>query len=292
MEQEIPRIDFNSSHDLGIEVMTFSELFEKLTQSNTHDPFAVHKIEFFFILIVSQKSYTHYVDFKSYTLEEGSALFIAKNQIHHFTKELSTSDGYCIVFNRYFIGENYFLPDNLKLNRLFNYHIETPVIHQKEMGEDSFIGIASKLYDEFIFPNDFAKVDILHALLHYLLLKGERAKEFQSIKGVKVHWLEIFNQFKDLLEKEYARTRNSRVYASELLISYKFLNEIVKKLTGKTVKAFIDDFVVTEIKRYLVSTSLSVKEISYKTGFEEPANMVKFFKKNTHITPFKFRKQL
>ncbi|MEM9824463.1 MAG: helix-turn-helix domain-containing protein, partial [Bacteroidota bacterium] len=37
------------------------------------------------------------------------------------------------------------------------------------------------------------------------------------------------------------------------------------------------------------STALSVKEISYQTGFEEPANMVKFFKKNTGITPLKFR---
>lgn len=94
-----------------------------------------------------------------------------------------------------------------------------------------------------------------------------------------------------MLEKEYVNTRNSKIYASKLFISYKFLNDVVKKLTGKTVKAFIEGFVTTEIKRYLVSTSLSVKEISYKTGFQEPVNMVKFFKKNTKITPLKFRQQ-
>ncbi|WP_344714552.1 helix-turn-helix domain-containing protein [Winogradskyella damuponensis] len=94
-----------------------------------------------------------------------------------------------------------------------------------------------------------------------------------------------------MLEIDYPKTRSSRDYASNLFISYKFLNDIVKTLTGKTVKAFIDDFVIIEIKRYLVTTSLSVKEISYKTGFEEPANMVRFFRKNTTFTPLKFREQ-
>ena len=95
-----------------------------------------------------------------------------------------------------------------------------------------------------------------------------------------------------MLENEYTNTRSSRAYAAKLYISYKFLNDIVKHLTGKTVKAFIDDFVIVEIKRYLVSTSLSINEIGYRTGFEEPANMVKFFKKRVGTTPLRFRQRL
>ena len=157
------------------------------------------------------------------------------------------------------------------------------------MERDSFVDIANKLYDEYVFPSDFAKSEMLRTLLHVLLLKAERSKEVQSIGGAKKQWLETFSTFKDILEEQYVSTRSSRFYASELLVSYKFLNDVVKKLTGKTVKTFIDDFVTIEIKRYLVSTSLSVKEISYKTGFEEPANMTKFFKKNTNTTPLRFR---
>jgi AraC-like DNA-binding protein len=291
MEREIPKIDFDSNQSLRIEVMNFAQIFGKLNQSKDHNPFAPHKIEFYLILIVTKKSYSHFVDFKSYTLVEGSALFIAKNQVHYFTEELLEAEGVCIVFSSLFMDKYHFLSDNLKLNRLFNYHIETPVIHQEEMGQDSFIDIASKLYEEYIFPNDFAKSEMLRTLLHVLLLKAERTKEVQAISGVKTHWLETFTTFKDMLEKEYSNTRSSRFYASKLLISYKFMNDIVKELTGKTVKAFIDDFVTVEIKRYLVSTSLSIKEISYKTGFEEPANMTKFFKKNANTTPLKFRQQ-
>jgi AraC-like DNA-binding protein len=240
---------------------------------------------------VTKNSYSHYVDFQSYQLTKGSALFVAKNQVHHFTKGLQEAEGFGIVFSNLFLDKYHFLANRSKFNRLFNYHIEPPVIHKGEMGQDSFIDIAQKIYTEYVFPNNFIKFEMLNTLLHVLLLKAERAKEIHSISSVKTQWLEIFNSFKDMLEKEYIKSRSSRYYASKLFISYKFLNDIVKHLTNKTVKAFIDDFVTIEIKRYLVSTSLSVKEISYQTGFEEPANMVKFFKKNTNITPLKFRQQ-
>ena len=291
MEKEIPKILFNRDKSLEVEVMNFTQLFDKLNQSKGHNPFAAHKIEFYLILIITKKSYSHFVDFKSYKLTSGDALFIAKKQVHHFSKGLQDADGFCMIFSSLFMEKYYFLSDNLKLNRLFNYHIETPIIYQKEMGQDSFIGIAHKLYEEYIFPNNFAKSEMLRTLLHVLLLKAERTKEAYAISGAKTHWLEIFSKFKNILEKEYVNTRSSRVYASKLFISYKFLNDVIKKLTGKTAKAFIDDFVTIEIKRYLISTSLTVKEISYQTGFEDSANMVKFFKKHTQTTPLKFRQQ-
>ena len=291
MEQEIPKIFFDRSEALGIEVMDFAQLSQKLAPIKGHDPFSMHRIKFFMILIVTQNSYTHFVDFEAYEMTEGSALFVAKNQVHHFTQGLEAAQGYCLVFDHSFLDRRYILPQSQKLNRLFNYHIETPLLQAWEMQPDSLQGIAWKLHDEYHFPNGFAKSEMLHTLLHVLLLKAERAKESQSISGLKTDWLERFNQFKSLLEADYVSTQSSRDYAAKMFISYKFLNEIVKKLSGKTVKAFIDDFVAVEIKRYLISTSLSVKEISYQTGFEEPANMIKFFKKNTGITPRRFREQ-
>ncbi|TXF89808.1 AraC family transcriptional regulator [Neolewinella aurantiaca] len=290
MEEEIPKILFNTSQSLQIEVMTFEQLFRKISQSKDHNPFAPHKIEFYLVLVVTEGSYTHFVDFNDYALAPGSAIFIAKNQVHHFTEKLTEAEGYGIIFSSTFMEEYYLLSGNRKFNRLFNYHIESPVIRTNEPEENVFSEIADHLYREFKFPNSFAKAEMLRTLLHVLLLKAERTKEMYSGRGAKKQWLEIFNSFKDLLETDYEFTRNSRAYASKLLISYKFLNDVVKQLTGKTVKAFIDDFVTMEIKRYLVSTSLSVKEISYRTGFEDSANMVKFFKRNAQTTPLKFRR--
>lgn len=292
MEKELPKIPFDKQASLSIEVMNFEQLFDKLKQIKSHNPYTPHKIEFFLILIVTKNTYTHFVDFTSYKLDEGSTLFVTKNQVHYFNKGLQEAEGFGVVFSHLFTDKYYFLTDRLRLNRLFNYHIESPIIHQKEMGKDSLIKLITNLHKEFSNDNNFAKSEILASLLRLLLLKAERAKELHAVTNVNTHWLETFSKFKDMLEHEYVNTRSSRVYASKLFVSYKFLNDIVKRLTGITVKAFIDNFVMIEIKRYLISTSLTVNEISYKTGFEDPANMVKFFKKNTDTTPLKFRQQL
>lgn len=72
MEQQIPRIYFKKDQTIGIEVVNFEQLLDKLNQSMDHAPFSVHKIEFYLILIVIQQSYTHFVDFKSYQLTKGA----------------------------------------------------------------------------------------------------------------------------------------------------------------------------------------------------------------------------
>ncbi len=292
MDVLIPKIQFDDNELPHIEVMSFNQLHDKLKGAKDHNPYKAHKIEFHLILIVTENTYTHFVDFKLYTLKKGSALFVSKNQVHHFTPQLRTADGTAIILNSRFMDKYHFLSDNLKLNRLFNYHLSSPVITPDDMGDDSFLDIAALLYKEFALDNSFAKSEMLRTLLHILLLRAERSKEACSNESVKPYWLEIFQNFKDLLETDYVKTRNSRLYAKKLLISYKFLNDIVKKLTGKTAKTFIDQFVIIEIKRLLASTSLTISEIAYESGFVEPPNMIKFFKRNTNTTPLKFRQEL
>lgn len=287
--KEIPNVSFKKNKDLFVEVMDFNLLYERLVNTSDHSPFGAHKIVFYMILLVNEGSYTHFLDFKYYQLNAGSALFVAKNQIQFFTEDIKKAKGYCIIFDYAFLNKHYFLSHNVKFNRLFNYHIELPVIHNSEMGPNHFVDVVEKLHQEHNSPEETGKSEILGSLLNVVLLKAERAKLFRSKIQVNTHWLEVFERFKTLLESNYTTNRNSRLYASEMNISYKFLNDVVKKLSGKTAKKFIDDFVTIEIKRYLVTSSFSVKEICHKTGFDEPANMIKFFKRNTDTTPLKFR---
>ncbi len=290
-KSDIPKIPFKEEVKFGIEVFDFQSLFEKIKNQHNHNPHVVHRISFYFILIVTKNSYSHYVDFKKHKLKEGSILFIAENQIHKFGKDVYNTDGYCIIFTSSFFNKSLLFNHTNKFHRLFNYHIEEPTLHSKASDNDNLIHLVEALLHEYKMPDSDAKLEILYALLKAFLLKSERAKEIKSLTGIDHKKLEVFSNFKTLLEQDYQNTRSSRDFASKLLISYKALNNTVKSLTGKTAKAFIDDFVTIEIKRYLSSTSLSIKEISYKTGFEEPANLIKFFKKQSQITPLKFRQQ-
>lgn len=47
---------------------------------------------------------------------------------------------------------------------------------------------------------------------------------------------------------------------------------------------------INHAKDYLISTNLSIEEISYKTGFSTPSYFIKVFKKSEHCTPHQYRK--
>ncbi|MEM9931101.1 MAG: AraC family transcriptional regulator, partial [Bacteroidota bacterium] len=119
MEQKdtgaLPRIAFHRHTNLHIEVMNIEELFHKLKNSDSHDPFAPHIIEFYFILVITDKSYTHLVDFNAHELKRGSAIFVAQSQLHQFTEELRFAEGYGIVFNNLFVDKHYLLTENVRL---------------------------------------------------------------------------------------------------------------------------------------------------------------------------------
>lgn len=88
------------------------------------------------------------------------------------------------------------------------------------------------------------------------------------------------------------RNSTAKDYAAHLKISHKHLNTICKYATGKTSKQYIDSNIIIEIKRWLSSSSHSVKELTYKFGFDEPTNFLKYFKKHTGKTPIQFKSEL
>ena len=55
-------------------------------------------------------------------------------------------------------------------------------------------------------------------------------------------------------------------------------------------KEFINDTVIIKIKRQLLHSNLSIKEIAFRVGFNDPTNFYKYFKKNTSYTPESYRK--
>ncbi len=86
-------------------------------------------------------------------------------------------------------------------------------------------------------------------------------------------------------------SRQVKFYADALQISTKKLNRITYEIMQQPAKSYIDQYLILEIKRFLMNTALSIKEISYRVGFEAPTNFVKFFKKFEKMTPAAFRKQ-
>ena len=149
----------------------------------------------------------------------------------------------------------------------------------------------TKIKEEFkLNDTDYFKEEMIRSLLRVILLRAERLKRSKEFSASALLYND-FNLFREQVEKNFSKTRNVKDYASALLMNQKKINTITQNVLGKSAKEFIDDRVILEVKRLLSHTSLSVQEISYQAGFDEPTNLVKFFKKYTGITPASFRNQ-
>jgi len=63
------------------------------------------------------------------------------------------------------------------------------------------------------------------------------------------------------------------------------LNEQSKLFTGRTTQSVIYGLIASEAKRLLAYQNLSVKEVAYKLGFNDPFYFSNFFKKHTSVSP-------
>jgi len=65
-----------------------------------------------------------------------------------------------------------------------------------------------------------------------------------------------------------------------------------KLATKQTTKQLIDAYVILEAKRKLSIENIRVQQLADELGFDEVTNFVKYFKKNTLLTPSQFKKSI
>ncbi len=290
--EQIPEVTFSKKNkaEIDFEIFTMRSLFSR--RDRIDFPLDTpHRVDFFHIIYITRGSGAHYIDFHPYAYSEGSILFVSRGQVHAFDLQ-ADADGFAILFTEDFVSRDLVHADLLSFYRLYNYHLQDPVIQPEETGGDVFRTIVNEMYWEYLLSNDFAKEEILRLLLKLLLLRAERIKRTLTPKDKNTQWFNTFCIFKNHLEKHFPETRNASDYAKMMRISYKHLNEVCKSITGSTAKAFIDEFIILESKRQLAISDIAVKELTYALGFDEPTNFVKFFKKHTRQSPSQFKKKL
>jgi AraC family transcriptional activator of pobA len=96
-------------------------------------------------------------------------------------------------------------------------------------------------------------------------------------------------ELRRLVEANFQTERNIGFYAGRLAMTPDRLNDHVKRATGVTAGHLLRQRILTEAKRQLVFTRLTVGEIAYDLAFADPSHFGRFFKKQTGTTPQAFR---
>ena len=151
--------------------------------------------------------------------------------------------------------------------------------------------------------NSHGLINRFSSALSVYLTQGKKMEEalVMAQDFINVEWArernlqgrssDLYSQFISQVVN-YCRTYSDvHFYADQLNVSSRYLAQVTRRISGKTPKNIIDEYIVKEIERELTTTTHTVQEIANSFGFSSQAHLTKFFKKMNGETPSGFRQK-
>jgi AraC-like DNA-binding protein len=288
MHESPLHVSFSNSQQPGsaFDLIRLEDLYQRSDLS--HSPFQLHRVEFYLLILIEAGEGVHTVDFKEYQYRPGSVLTIRKDQIHRFHKN-DTVKGTMLLFTDDFLVSYVEEREALKAFQLFNEVLSAPVVQLSPEERVKVQALTKRTSEEYFGQPDEYSLNIIRSELHILMARLLRVKARKIGLSPKSKYLSAFIKLQNLIEQHVSAHRSVKNYAAMLGMSTKTLNTITQSIIHKSAKAFIDDICTKQIKRLLINTEDSVKEIAFTLGFEETTNFYKYFKRQTGMTPEQFR---
>jgi len=215
-------------------------------------------------------------------------LFIVPKGVAHSSKYWSRDvSGYFVSFNIEFFLQSSFPKQHIVDKKLFKRSIRPYIVLTKEeMGK--LEGIYEYLIGEYKGEQTRKNEMLAIRVLEMIVLCDRFFTDLQELKHESIY-NSVVERFSDLIRKNYKEHKSVAYYAGELHMHPNHLNAMVKKFTGLTAKGTITDYLLVEAKFLLHTTSLTIKEIAYMLGFDEPDRFSSFFRKNLKLSPSQYK---
>ena len=207
---------------------------------------------------------------------KGTVFFQYPNRWHRFDPDPGT------VWTEYWI-----LFDGTKSEQYFGELIpETKPIYNVGI-EGSIIEAYEELYDLWLYPSRGYK-EHSSLLLHKIL--GEFYVKINSIKFKKKD--DIIYRAKMLIKFNLKSEEvNFKQFADSENMSYENFRKRFKKETGFSPKQYFLMIKINRAKERLLRPNLSIKEICFELGFEDPYYFSRLFKKKEGLSPKQFKEE-
>ena len=194
------------------------------------------------------------------------------------------NEGVLVNFERDLIDEDdiEYALDVMSLFNKFPQFIVTEEAEVKQIKK-----IIKLLEQEFY--DDAVSYVMLKTLLKVLLLHLIRYQNNSFLKQ-DLNQNRVF-QFLELMEIHFLEKINGNFYADAIGISNKRLNQILKEKLNLTALQIIQQRQITEAKRGLIKSEITIKELAFKLGFDSTSSFSRFFKNHTGVSPSNFRQQ-
>lgn len=246
-------------------------LGEYLTEGHTYTT------DFFELYLFSQDAGYIYVDDVFIKLQPNMLLFLSPAHRRRWEIEVDSSFEY-LLFGEEFLGT--FLRDRFFVHRLqfCLQYIQNPLTLHLGYKDYNHIYNLFKEVQEDLRAIRLDSEQMLQSLLSYLLLYINRlyCQEYNLAQPGQGH-PKVF-EFKLLLDKHIREWHSVPPYLSYMGISRTRLDGLCRLYYGLSTSEMIKRRLLVEVRKELLYTDNSLKEIAYALGFSEPNHMMRFFK--------------
>jgi len=228
-----------------------------------------------------------------YDFDEGGLSFISPNQVISSAEEEKDYSGYTLLFHPDFI-RNYQLDTKIKNFGFFSYSVnEALFLSDKE--KQIIFSVFENIQEELNSTIDDFSQDVVVSHIDVLLNYSNRfyKRQFITRKAVNHDLLtrleQILNAYFEKEEGLQKGLPTVEYLAGQLKVSPRYLSDLLRSLTGQNAQQHIHEKLIEKAKEYLTATNLSVSEIAYQLGFEQPQSFNRLFKKKTNLTPIEYK---
>lgn len=263
---------------------------EDYWEKQQKEPDTPHRHNYYTVLLVLDAEGSHFIDFNEYFIEKNQVYFVSPGQVHQII-EKRQSNGYVMTFGQEFLASSN-IPDGfLKGMEFFIGFGESPPLQLNNKKVEKLKAYCEEMLD--LYSNNIKyKQQAIGSLLQLFLIRCDNLCTLDQDNSHAMHSRQtLFSDFRQKVDEDYKSQHGINFYADKLYVSADHLTRVIKSITGKSAKEFIQDRIITEAKRELYFTDKSSKEIGYELGFTEPAHFSSFFKNCTGSTPGQFRKK-
>ncbi|HMM04059.1 MULTISPECIES: response regulator transcription factor [unclassified Dysgonomonas] len=229
-----------------------------------------------------------------YDFDEGVVAFVAPGQLVNIIVEESEikPSGWVLLIHPDFLW-NTSLAKNIKKYDFFGYKVnEALFVSEKE--ENILSDLIHNIRREYHSNIDNFTQSIIISQIELLLNYFERFYRRQFITRRKGNH-QILEKLEIILDEYFSENLvnkglpTAHYLAEKLNISPNYLGTLLKSLTSMTTQQHIHEKLIAQAKEKLSTSTLSVSEIAYELGFEQPQSFSRFFKSKTQQSPLEFR---
>jgi AraC family transcriptional regulator, transcriptional activator of pobA len=261
----------------------FLSLYCFIRKDHTHD--------FYSVILFTSGTGSMVINNDSYAVKPQTICIIAPHQMHSF-EGINDAEGIIFFFCQDFYVEEFSF---IRLLNLFSYTSQTgnsicnPCLCLSE-SEFNPVNTGIKSIEceyELYTPSNNSAV-IIRSHLNIMLLKLSELYETKSGKSNNSDSI-LIHSLSHLVDSYFIQEQQLGFYTSAFSMSESQLNYICNKHFKSSLKKILQNRLMQEARKLLLSSELSVSEIAYKLNFEDNSYFNKVFKNKTGLTPKRFR---